>query len=128
MEAHEKAQMVGAKRMKSIPEVLEEVEVLIDTHFFNDFSETKSSAFLKKVIAAHQSAIDLHLFGKTWRSLNCTLKTMEMIREVQENIICVWKEEGDDHKEECELEMLVQQVRTCAEREAHRELLQASAR
>ena len=36
--------------MKSIDDVLEEVEVLIDTHFFNEFSETKSSILLKKVI------------------------------------------------------------------------------
>ena len=41
--------MLRAKRRtKSIDEVLEEVEVLIDTHFFNEFSESKSSLFLKK--------------------------------------------------------------------------------
>ena len=34
-----------ALRMKSIADVLEEVEVLIDTHFFNEFAETKSSMF-----------------------------------------------------------------------------------
>ena len=61
--------------MKSIAEVLEEVEVLIDTHF-NAFSETKSSLFLKKVIA-NQNAIDLRLFKKSWRTLNCTPKNDE---------------------------------------------------
>ena len=62
-EVGEKAQMVRAKRMKSIEEVLEEVSVLTDTHFFDEFSETKSSVFLKKVIS-HQRAIDLRLFRK----------------------------------------------------------------
>ena len=81
MEPHEKTQIVRVKRMKSIDEVLEEVEVLVDTHFFNEFSETKSSGFLKKVIA-HQSAIDLRLFRKTWRTLNCIPKTMKVIREI----------------------------------------------
>ena len=36
-------------RIKSINDVLVEVEVLIDTHFFNEFSETKSSMFLKEI-------------------------------------------------------------------------------
>ena len=34
-----------ALRMKSIADALEEVEVLINTHFFNEFAETKSSMF-----------------------------------------------------------------------------------
>ena len=71
----EKNQNLQSKRTKSFEDVLEEVEVLIDIHFFNDFLETKSSAFLKKVIA-HQSAIDLTLFLKTWRTLNCSPKTL----------------------------------------------------
>ena len=50
---------------------MEEVEVLIDTHFFNEFTETKSSQFLKKVLA-NQSVIEVRLFRKTWRSLNCS--------------------------------------------------------
>ena len=49
--------------------MLEEVGVLIDIHFFNEFDEAKSSAFLKNVIS-DQSAIDLRLFRKTWRTLN----------------------------------------------------------
>ena len=82
--------MLNAIKMKNIAEVLEEVEVLIDTHFFNDFSETKSSQFLKKVIA-HQGWIETRLFKKAWRSLNCTPKTSKIIREIQENILCVGK-------------------------------------
>ena len=35
------------RKMKSIEEVKEDVEVVIDTHFFNVFSKTKSSLFLK---------------------------------------------------------------------------------
>ena len=48
IEEAEKCLMLRAKRMKGIAEVLEEVEVLIDTHFFNEFSGTKSSLFLKR--------------------------------------------------------------------------------
>ena len=62
--------MLRAKRIKSIEDVLEEEVVLIDTHFFNEFSETKSSQFLKKVIA-HQSTIEMRLLKKTWRTINC---------------------------------------------------------
>ena len=40
--------MIRVKSMKGIAEVLEEVEVLIDTHFYNEFSEAKSSLFLKR--------------------------------------------------------------------------------
>ena len=88
LEGREKTRMLQTKRMKSIGEVLEEVEVLIDTHVFNQFSETKSSLFLKKVLA-HQSAIDMGLFRKTWRTLNCSPKTLKVIREIQENLLCV---------------------------------------
>ena len=70
--------------------MLEEVEVLIDTHFFNQFSERKSSVFLKKVIA-NQNVIDVGLLKKTWRTLNCTPKTLKVIREIQENLLCVGK-------------------------------------
>ena len=86
----EKVQMLGVKRMRSIEEVLEEVEVLIDIHFFNEFWETKSSLFLKRVIA-NQSVIETGILKKTWRTLNCTPKTMKVIREVQENLLCVGK-------------------------------------
>ena len=79
MEADEKAKMLRAKMIGSIEEVLEEESVLIDTHFFNEFTETKSSAFLKNVIA-NQNSIGLNLFKRTWRSLNCTPKTMKVVR------------------------------------------------
>ena len=59
-------------------------------HFFNGFDEAKSSAFLKKVIS-HQSAIDLRLFRKTWRTFNCSPKTLKVIRKIQENLLCVGK-------------------------------------
>ena len=41
LEEREKTRMLQTKRMKSIEEVLEEVEVLVDTHFFNEFYETE---------------------------------------------------------------------------------------
>ena len=41
---NEKIQLVRAKRIKSISEVIEEVDVPIDTQFY-EFSETKSSLF-----------------------------------------------------------------------------------
>ena len=90
MEGREKSEKLKAVRMKSIAEVLEEVEVLVDTHFFNEFSETKSSLFLKKVIS-NQGTTDMNLLKKTWRTLNCYPKTMKVIREIQENLLCVGK-------------------------------------
>ena len=90
MEANYKAKMLRAKRKGSITDVHEEVGLLIDTRFFNEFSETKSSSFLKNVIA-NKNTIDLNLFKRTWRSLNCTPKTMKVIREIQENLLCVGK-------------------------------------
>ena len=35
--------------------------------------------------------IEIGLFKKTWRALNCTPKTMKLIRETQENLLCVGK-------------------------------------
>ena len=89
----EKGQMLHARRMRSIDGVLEEVEVLIDTHSFNEFSKTKSSAFLTKVMAS-QNANDVKSFKKIWRSLNCAPKTMKDIREIHENLVCVGKRKG----------------------------------
>ena len=74
--------------MKNNQEVLEEDEVLVDTHFF-EFSKTKSSTFLEKVMA-NQNAIDVRVFKKTWRTLNRT-KTLKAIREIQDNLPCVGK-------------------------------------
>ena len=76
--------------MKSIVDVLEEVEVLIDTHFFNEFYDTKSSIFLKRIIE-NQGWIEMTLFKRTWRTLNCSPKTMKVIREIQENLLRVGK-------------------------------------
>ena len=42
--------LIWEKSAESIAEVIEEVEVLINTHLLNLFSETKSSTFLKRVI------------------------------------------------------------------------------
>ena len=86
----EKGVVLRAKRVKSIADVLEEVAVVVDAHFFNAFSETKSSQFLKKVIT-NQNAIETNILKKTWRTLNCTPKTMKVIREIQENLLCVGK-------------------------------------
>ena len=90
IEERAKKEKLKAIKMKSIDDVLEEVEIVIDTHFFNEFSETKSSMFLKRVIA-NQNAIDAKTLKKTWRTLNCTPKTMKVIREIQENLLCVGK-------------------------------------
>ena len=81
---------IRIKRAKSIADVLEEVEVLIEAHFFNEFSETKSSSFLKKVIS-NQGSIEMNILKRTWRTLNCTPKTLKIIREIQENLLCVGK-------------------------------------
>ena len=70
--------------------MLEEVEVLIDTHFFNEFNGTKSSLFLRKVISC-QNTMDVNTFRKTWRTMNCSPKTMKIDREIQENRLCVGK-------------------------------------
>ena len=40
---------------------------------------------LEKVID-NQSVIETNLFKKTWRSLNCSPKTLKVIREIQENL------------------------------------------
>ena len=80
MGEREKSQVLGAKRTRSIADVLEEVDVLIDTHFFHTISESKSSSFLKKAVT-NQSVVDVRLFKTTWRTLNCTPKTMKVIRE-----------------------------------------------
>ena len=86
----EKKQLLSSMRIKSINDVLVEVEVLIDTHFFNEFSETKSSLFLKKVVTC-QGSVDTRLLKKTWRTLNCSPKTLKVIRKIQENLLCVGK-------------------------------------
>ena len=90
MEESEKTQVLRAKRIKNIEDVLEDVGALVETYYFNEFSGTKSSAFLKKVIS-NQNTIDMNIFKRTWRSLNCIPKTMKVIREIRENLLCVGK-------------------------------------
>ena len=90
IEEREKDQMMKVKRFQSIKEVLEEVEVLIDTHFFNEFYESKSSLFPRRVLE-NQSSIEMLTLKKTWRSKNCTPKTLKIIREVKEILLCVGK-------------------------------------
>ena len=85
IEEQVKDQMLRAKRLKSIHEVLEEVDVLIDMHFYNKFRETKSSMFLKKIIET-QNWIEMNLLKKAWRTLNYSPKTTKAIREIQENL------------------------------------------
>ena len=58
----EKSVVLRAKRIKSIADVLEEVAVVIDAHF-NEFSETKSSLFLKKLIS-NQGLVDMNLLRR----------------------------------------------------------------
>ena len=43
--------------MKIIGDVLEDVDVLVDTNFFNELSETKSLLFLK--VIKHQNAVEM---------------------------------------------------------------------
>ena len=40
---------------------------------------------------ANQNAIEMKLLKKTWRTLNCTPKTLKVIMEIRENILCVGK-------------------------------------
>ena len=86
MDESEKTLKLKVMKMKSIQDVLEEVEVLVDTHFFNQFTETKSSMFLKKIIA-NQSTIEVTLLKRAWKTLNCSPKTMKIIRESRENLL-----------------------------------------
>ena len=90
MDDREKNQMLQAKKTKSIAHVLDEVEAVIDVHSFDEFSKTKSSTFLNKVVE-NQNVIETNIFKKTWRTINCTPKTMKVIRETQENLLCVGK-------------------------------------
>ena len=100
-EDREKKEVLKARKMKSSDEVLEEVDTVIDTYFFNEFSKTQSSSFLKLVID-NQNVIDTRIFKKTWRTLNCTPKTLKIIREIQENLLCVGKRKELITKEKTE--------------------------
>ena len=79
--------------MKSIVGVLEEFEVLIDTHF-DGFSKTKSSLFLKGV-TKNQNVIETSLLKKTQRTLNPTPKTMKVFVGIQENLLSISERGGE---------------------------------
>ena len=83
VETCEKEQMIRAKKSKSINDVVEEVEVLIDTHFFDEFSGTRSGSFLNKLVDK-QGPVDIRLLRKAWRTLNCSPKIMKVIRDIGE--------------------------------------------
>ena len=106
--------------VKNIDEVLE-VVVVIDANF-NEFSEKRPSTFLKKVII-NQNAIDMNLFEKTRRSLNCITKTMKAIWEIEENLLCVGKRREIIPKKQTD-DGLLHQDRTGSEWEARHQLLQ----
>ena len=81
MDEREKSAVLRAKRAKSIHEALEEVDVLIDTLFFIKFSETKSSHFLKKVIA-HQNTIDLYSPSQNVGTVSRKIETPSQKHEI----------------------------------------------
>ena len=64
MDESEKNKILVSKKAKSIGEVLEDVEALIDAHFFNEFWETKSSQLMRKVID-NQGSIDTNILKRT---------------------------------------------------------------
>ena len=73
MDEQEKGLVSRALKAKSVADVVEEVEVLIDMHHFNTFLETKGSLFLKRIIA-NQSTTEMSLLKKVWRTLNSPQK------------------------------------------------------
>ena len=46
--------------------------------------------FLNKLVDK-QTPLDIRLLRNAWRTLNCSPKTMKVIREIQENLLCVGK-------------------------------------
>ena len=122
MDDIEMDQMLRAQRMKSIDGVHEDVEALINTHFFDEFWKTKSSEFLKRVIE-NQKMIEMGLFKKTWKSLNCSTKDHEGDSgDPREPPVC-WEEKRTHHKKEGGDSVLVQQDGGTVERKAHHQLL-----
>ena len=123
IEIRGKAQILRAKKLKSIDDVVVEVGVLIDTNFFNEFTETRSSMFLKRVIA-NQNSIDMRLLKKTRRTLNCSPKTMKVIREIRENLLCVGKRNELITKTKAETMCLCSNAGAAAQHQARCGLLQ----
>ena len=114
MESREKDRLIQAKRMESIRDVIEDAEVIIDTHYFNEFSEANSSLFLKKVIA-HQNSIDARLLKTTWRTMNGSPKTMKGDKGKYSRTSFALEKDDDCHQED-RFEMLVQQGWVAPER------------
>ena len=81
MEDRDEKETLDARRIKGIDEVLEAVEFVIDTHFFNQFQ--KSPIFPKRVIA-NQKSIETNILKRTRGSLIRTPKTMKTIREIKD--------------------------------------------
>ena len=59
-----RAKFSERKEQRALETCLKKVEVLVDAHSFKEFSETKSSGFLKMVIS-NQSTIDTRFLKKT---------------------------------------------------------------
>ena len=68
--------------------------------------------------------VDVRILMRERRTLNCYQKTMKVIREIQENLLCVGKRKEAHRSEKGGDEELVQQDWTCAERKAHNQQLQ----
>ena len=96
------SEKLEAMIMKMIADILEEEKVFVGTHFLNEFSKTKSSTVLNKV-EENRDANDMSILRKTWRTLNCTQKTLKVIRENHENLLCVGKKREMITKKRSEL-------------------------
>ena len=81
MEDREKKDTLDARRINGIDEVLEAVEIVIDTHFFNQFQ--KSPLCFRNMIA-NQKSIETNILKRTRGSLIRTQKTMKTIREIKD--------------------------------------------
>ena len=102
----EKMLKLNDMRTKGIAEVLEEVHVLVDLHFYNEFSGTKSSMNLKR---STQNRVRLRRdSSRRPRKLKYTPKTMKANREIQE-ISSVRKRKEQITKKKEGGEVLVQQ-------------------
>ena len=81
--------MLRVKRMRGIAEVLEEMVVLVDTRIFNEFSE--------KVLRVPEEGAcqpEFHGYGTLREDLEIMKlfpKTLKVIEEIQENLLCVGK-------------------------------------
>lgn len=82
-----------AKRMRikgAIKEIRNEREVNIETFHQDKFMEGSTSRFQKE-IRKQKSHIDMKVMRRAWKRMNWKPKTMKMIREYQEGLLCVGK-------------------------------------